>query len=120
MATSVTEQFSGQVLLPPVACRQHECFATAHACSFRHQADNACSNSPKCESKSRALSRSSSTAILYSFLITVRANALLVARGAKTVAIAVQSPLADRACSDAGRVRVEIDSISAIVPVVLP
>ena len=41
------------------------------------------------------------------------ANSLLVACGTKTVAIAVQPPLADRACSGAGRVRVEIDSISA-------
>jgi hypothetical protein len=41
------------------------------------------------------------------------ANSVLVACGAKTVAIAVQPPLADGACSDAGTVRVEIDSISA-------
>ena len=41
------------------------------------------------------------------------ANSLLVACSPKTVAIAVQPPLVDRACSGAGRVRVEIDSISA-------
>jgi hypothetical protein len=41
------------------------------------------------------------------------ADSLLVACGSKTVAKAVQPPLADRACSGAGRVRVEIDSISA-------
>jgi hypothetical protein len=38
---------------------------------------------------------------------------LLIACGGKTVAIAVQPPLADRACSDAGTVRVEINSIPA-------
>ena len=41
------------------------------------------------------------------------ADSPLVACGSKTVAKAVQPPLADRACSGAGRVRVEIDSISA-------
>jgi hypothetical protein len=38
---------------------------------------------------------------------------LLIACGGKTVAIAVQPPLGDRACSDAGTVRVEINSIPA-------
>ena len=50
---------------------------------------------------------------MQSFILAYRAADSLVACGAKTVAIAVQSPLADRACSDAGTVRVEIDSISA-------
>jgi hypothetical protein len=45
--------------------------------------------------------------------IEARPTFLLVACGGKTVAIAVQPPLADRACSDAGTVRVEIDSIPA-------
>jgi hypothetical protein len=51
---------------------------------------------------------------MQSFILAYRAaDSLLVACGAKTVAIAVQPPLAHRACSDAGTVRVEIDSISA-------
>ena len=48
------------------------------------------------------------------------ADSLLVACGSKTVAKAVQPPLADRACSGAGRVRVEMIRSLPIVPVVLP